>query len=357
MTTQEKINLLNEQFTAVGIPVASQITSENFGDVFSTIQALNNSQINSLIFNLLKVNEQRVFKNIFTAENNDFRTLLINAPKTGWTLEDYFIEVNEGMETLFGETDGSEVADVLYSTYEDKVRYRAHIESFEKMFSTTVDLEKLPKSFIGVRQYDNFYDGKVGNLHNSAEIYLEKEVIIPHLKSIISAGDVRYRMTDGAVHSYDVNTANGLKDLIANLNTVKRGFTQPTNLYNKDAVLSITQNPEEDIVLVCKQSIIDRINAFIIAGAFHEDRLELPKKKIIIPEDMDLGKIGGKDVHFLMFDKKGVPVSITWWETTVNEQMRTAGKLNFFHTVKGKKGYDTFLNMYAFCGETLANFQ
>lgn len=357
MTTEQKINLLNEQFSAVGIPLANQITAENFGEVFATIQALGNDQINSLIFNLLKVNEQRVFKNIFTAENNDFRTLLINAPKTGWTLEDYFIEINEGMDTLFNEKDGSALADKLYSTYEDKVRYRAHIESFEKTFATTVDLEKLPKSFIGVRQYDNFYDAKVGNLHNSAEIYLEKEVIIPHLLSIVENGDIKYRMSEGAVHSYDVNTANGLKELIANLNTVRVGFTQPTNLYNKEGIMSITANADEDIVLVCKQSLIDRINAFVIAGAFNEDKLELPKNKIIIPEDVVMPKIDGKTLHFAMFDKKGVPVSITWWETVPNENMRPAGKINYFHTVKGKKGYDTFLNMYGFFGEDLVNFQ
>lgn len=356
LTTQEKINILNDQFKAVGVAEDLQINQENFGDAFATIQALTADQINSLVFNLLKVNEQRVFKNIFTAENNDFRKLLIDAPKTGWTLEDYFIEVNEGMNTLFGETDGSALAKALYDTYEDKVRYRANIKSFEKMFPTTVDIEKLPKSFIGARQYDSFYDAKIGNIHNSAEIWLEKNVIIPHLKEIISDGNVRYRTTsEGELYSYDVNTANGLKELIANLNTVRKGFFQPTNLYNKDAVLSISSN-EDDIFLVCKQSIIDRINAFIVAGAFNKEELELPKNKIIIPEDMDLGQINGKDVHFFMFDKKGVPVSITWWETTTNN-IRTAGKQNYFHTVKGKRGYDTFLNMYAFCGETLVNFQ
>ncbi|MBO7731122.1 MAG: hypothetical protein J6S67_01165 [Methanobrevibacter sp.] len=86
--------------------------------------------------------------------------------------------------------------------------------------------------------------------------------------------------------------------------------------------------PEDGLVLVLKQGIMPSIEVQVQAGAFHQDKVALPTKIVVVP---DLGS-ADEDVYGILLDARGVRCHNTY--RAVRENVNGEGDfLNmFFHT-------------------------
>ena len=86
--------------------------------------------------------------------------------------------------------------------------------------------------------------------------------------------------------------------------------------------------PENGLVLLIKQGIMPNLEVQTLSGAFHENKLALPMRVVVVP---DLGN-ASSDVYAVLFDERGVRLHNTY--RAVRENLNGDGDfLNmFFHT-------------------------
>ena len=101
--------------------------------------------------------------------------------------------------------------------------------------------------------------------------------------------------------------------------------------------------PENGLVLVMKQGILPNLEVNTFAGAFHEDKVALPTKVVIVPD------FGGADadIYGILLDARGVKLHNTY--RAVRENLNGDGDfLNmFFHTENtAHASRNTFVRVY-----------
>ena len=351
LTTEQIVDLMNEAKVNVGFPADQLISKENYEQAIENISQMSVDQINALVNQMYLVAEQRGYQNIWTPDKNPYRRFLRELRDTGgWTIMDYMFEILEGITPYWNEQyTNEEVLEGLVKDYEQKIRVKYHYTPFEKQFPTTINEKDYGKYFLSAYTMNSFVNGKIANLSNSAEVWLEKSILIDELKQMIADRDVVFKK------GYEPNSSVGIKHMIEDIQTVHTAFSQPTSLYNKDGVISITPSDEFKFLFV-KSSLLNRLKVYIESGAYNLDKVLLPQDIIEVPEDMDLGVDDqGKPVLALLVDRRAIVMGIRTWRIT---NFFVANKLrrNYFLSVEGLRGHNTFINAVAFSGEPLGVF-
>ena len=344
--TKQTFDMLNEAVKLSGIEGLGEITQENI----NTLLQLPDAQLQTIINNLYLVSEQRGFQNLWSSEDNPFREFLFDMKNNGWTIQDYMIDILEGMTPYWDESyTDAQVAEGLVKDYEQKFESAFHMTPFSKQFATTINEKDYSKYFYPY-SLQSFVDMKINNLPSSAEIYLEKQVLIDEVKQMITDTDVIVK--DG----YDPNSDIGIKHMIEDMKTVYKSFKQPTNMYNKRGVISIT--PSEDMIFTfMKPSTMERLKVYVNSAAYNLDEVMLKGRVIFIPEDMTLGTDGsGNEILAMILDRRALVVGLRTWKMR-DFEIPNKLRRNYFLSIEGIRGHNDFINAVAFKGAKIANFQ
>lgn len=344
--TQKTFDMLNEAIKISGLEGLDTITQENINKLLQ----LPDAQLQTIINNLYLVSEQRGFQNLWSSEDNPFREFLFDMKNNGWTIQDYMIDILEGITPYWDESyTDSQVAEGLVKDYEQKFETSFHMTPFSKQFATTIDEKDYTKYFYPYA-LQSFVDMKINNLPSSAEIYLEKQVLIDEVKQMITDNDIIVK------DSYDPNTDIGIKHMIEDMKTVYKSFKQPTNLYNKRGVISIT--PSEDMIFtLMKPSTMERLKVYVNSAAYNLNEVMLKGRVIFIPEDMTLGTDNsGNEILAVILDRRSLVIGLRTWKMRDFEISNTLRR-NYFLSIEGIRGHNDFINAVAFKGAKVANFQ
>ena len=344
--TQKTFDMLNEAVKLSGLEGLDTITQENI----TKLLQLPDAQLQTIINNLYLVSEQRGFQNLWSSEDNPFREFLFDMKNNGWTIQDYMIDILEGMTPYWDESyTDSQVAEGLVKDYEQKFETSFHMTPFSKQFATTINEKDYSKYFYPY-SLQSFVDMKINNLPSSAEIYLEKQVLIDEVKQMITDNDVIVK------DSYDPNSDIGIKHMIEDMKTVYKSFKQPTNMYNKRRVISIT--PSEDMIFTfMKPSTMERLKVYVNSAAYNLDEVMLKGRVIFIPEDMTLGTDGsGNEILAMILDRRALVVGLRTWKMR-DFEIPNKLRRNYFLSIEGIRGHNDFINAVAFKGAKVANFQ
>ena len=134
--TQKTFDMLNEAVKLSGIEGLAEITQQNI----TTLLQLPDAQLQTIINNLYLVSEQRGFQNLWSSEDNPFREFLFDMKNNGWTIQDYMIDILEGMTPYWDESyTDAQVAEGLVKDYEQKFESSFHMTPFSKQFATTIN--------------------------------------------------------------------------------------------------------------------------------------------------------------------------------------------------------------------------
>lgn len=343
--TQKTFDMLNEAIKLSGLEGLDTITQENI----TKLLQLPDTQLQTIINNLYLVSEQRGFQNLWSSEDNPFREFLFDMKNNGWTIQDYMIDILEGMTPYWDESyTDSQVAEGLVKDYEQKFETSFHMTPFSKQFATTINEKDYSKYFYPY-SLQSFIDMKINNLPSSAEIYLEKQILIDEVKQMITDNDVIVK------DSYDPNSDIGIKHMIEDMKTVYKSFKQPTNMYNKRGVISIT--PSEDMIFTfMKPSTMERLKVYVNSAAYNLDEVMLKGRVIFIPEDMTLGTdTSGNEILAMILDRRALVVGLRTWKMR-DFEIPNKLRRNYFLSIEGIRGHNDFINAVAFKGAKVANF-
>lgn len=344
--TQKTFDMLNEAVKLSGLEGLDTITQENI----TKLLQLPDAQLQTIINNLYLVSEQRGFQNLWSSEDNPFREFLFDMKNNGWTIQDYMIDILEGMTPYWDESyTDSQVAEGLVKDYEQKFETSFHMTPFSKQFATSINEKDYSKYFYPY-SLQSFIDMKINNLPSSAEIYLEKQVLINEVKQMITDKDVIVK------EGYDPNSDIGIKHIIEDMKTVYKSFKQPTNMYNKRGVISIT--PSEDMIFTfIKPSTMERLKVYVNSAAYNLDEVMLKGRVIFIPEDMTLGTDSqGNEILAMILDRRALVVGLRTWKMR-DFEIPNKLRRNYFLSIEGIRGHNDFINAVAFKGAKVANFQ
>ena len=344
--TQKTFDMLNEAIKLSGLEGLDIITQENI----TKLLQLPDAQLQTIINNLYLVSEQRGFQNLWSSEDNPFREFLFDMKNNGWTIQDYMIDILEGMTPYWDESyTDAQVAEGLVKDYEQKFESSFHMTPFSKQFATTINEKDYSKYFYPY-SLQSFVDMKINNLPSSAEIYLEKQVLIDEVKQMVTDNDIIIK------EAYDPNSDIGIKHMIEDMKTVYKSFKQPTNMYNKRGVISIT--PSEDMIFtLMKPSTMERLKVYVNSAAYNLNEVMLSGRVIFIPEDMTLGTdTQGNEILAIILDRRSLVVGLRTWKMRDFEIPNTLRR-NYFLSIEGIRGHNDFINAVAFKGAPVANFQ
>ena len=346
---EDYLSLLNAANKTLGY-FNEEITSDTIG----VITSLSEEQQKALFNQMYLVAEQRGHENIFSAEKNSFRSFIVDAGEFGWTIQDYMLEVLDGVTPQWrvGSYTDAEQAENLVKDYEQNIKSSFHYKPFANQFPTTIRDYEYKKSFYPSK-FGAFVSRKIGMLNTSAEIYLQNSVLIDEIMDMATSGHMVIK------NGHTLNNSNGILSMLEDVKTTYEGFMQPNSIYNADGVISIT--PYEDLIyIICKASALNRIKVREYSGAFNLEQMKLDGRIIIIPEDYEVPKVttdnGDEEPLFFVVDRRAIVVGVKLWKMGtfyVPNQYKT----NHWLGVEGIRGHNKFINAVAFTGEEFGNFQ
>lgn len=347
----EYIRMLNQANKNLGIVMKDGQPLEITAETIEVIQSLSDEQQRALFNQMYLIAEQRGHENIFTADKNSFRTFLIDSiGDFGWTIEDYMLEVLEGVSPQWVNDNSYtdiQQAENLVKDYEQKVRMKFHSTPFRRQFPTTIRDIEYRKYFYSSR-FGPFVDRKIGMLNTSAEIWLQNSVLIDEVKLMCQNKDVVVKK------GYSINNANGILKVLEDVKSDHIGFTQANQSYNADGVISIT--PSTDLIyLIMKASYYERMKVRTFSGAFNLEQMNLNGQIIFVPEDYDLGTVDGEQVLMVQLDRRSIVIALKLWKMGVF-YVANQYKTNHWLGVEGIRSHNTFINAVAYTGEPYGNF-
>lgn len=347
----EYIKMLNQANKNLGIVMKDGQPLEITAETIEVIQSLSDEQQRALFNQMYLIAEQRGHENIFTADKNSFRTFLIDSiGDFGWTIEDYMLEVLEGVSPQWVNDNSYtdiQQAENLVKDYEQKVRMKFHSTPFRRQFPTTIRDIEYRKYFYSSR-FGPFVDRKIGMLNTSAEIWLQNSVLIDEVKLMCQNKDVVVKK------GYSINNANGILKVLEDVKSDHIGFTQANQSYNADGVISIT--PSTDLIyLIMKASYYERMKVRTFSGAFNLEQMNLNGQIIFVPEDYDLGTVDGEQVLMVQLDRRSIVIALKLWKMGVF-YVANQYKTNHWLGVEGIRSHNTFINAVAYTGEPYGNF-
>lgn len=347
-TLADALEILNTAYTALGYGVGNnpaEITAENL----ETIGALPESQINPLFHEINRILSERWFSNSLNESAKGlFRFLIRNDGGHGFGIIDRFVNL---IESTPYPTSGADIAADLVTAASSPVDVKRFTEPYQPgRYKGTIRRQELRK-FLTPEGLVRYVTWITNNLFQSAELGI-MQAIAGMIKTAIEAEQVV------AVTNVDMNTENGLVQLVEDMMTAVDAFHQPTTLFNVAERLINTPD-NEDVVIITTPSRWNRVRAHLLSDRYHLDQLYVDGRVIFAPEGTDLGVLEviedgetvEKPVQFVICDARAWVIEITTWELRPFE-VSNMNYLNEFLHVEGVKGsVPVFSNAIAFAGE------
>ena len=356
-TLKEGVDIINESLKAIGytdfeIDTTDDTTMTEGLEKLGTLPA---EQVNPILNQMNLVLQTRNYAAMFSAEDNPFRAFVIDLIESGFGIEDIFHELIEGTSPQWDKSaTGEEKADKLFSYDNNKIHKTFHIVNDANQVKTTIDMRNYKKLFtpFGVT---HFMDTKIANLSYSMEVWL-LDKIIEVAKLMID--NQRCIFKEGM----DLNTIQGVANACELIRATTSGFTTINSLYNYGVYDTSTQSfrsvrtitkRAEDIYIITTPENFERLKVQGYSNAFNLSEFELKNRVIYAPAGTDLGESPtGEEVLFLALDRRTLVIGINFWKGS-SQYIATSFETNNFLTAEILKGYNTFFNCVAFCGDSV----
>lgn len=347
-TLLEACQIVNQSLRNIGYDYQIDTTSnETMTDGLNQVGAFPSTQLNQIMEQMNLVIQFRNFGTMFNAEKNPFREFLTNLSETGFGIEDLYQEIIGGVTPFWDEmyTDAQR-AENLVGYEPNNIHKKFHTTPFSKQFKTTVDARNYNKVFTpyGVTRY---IDVRIANLSWSAEVYLQNTAI-ELIKTMVN---------DNAITIFNgnnVNTDEGIKKVVEDIRSITSDMLKPSDRYNVDGVLSIT-NSKDDLFIVTTSEYIERLRVHGYANAFNLSEFEVKGRIIYAPNGSDFGEVGGEKVQFVILDRRAIVLGIRYWLAS-SRFVENSHWVNHWLTVEGIQGYNTFINAVALTGVEITDF-
>ena len=301
------------------------------------------AQLNKYIDGINLVLEQRTFRNIFNSDKNPIRKFFRDIGRYGFGIKDIMSEFIDGVVPMWDESNtDEEVLKDLVSYAEDKLLKKYHEDKMEKQFKASIDEREYSKMFTDYG-LPRFIDSKIANLPASAEYWLLGQVT-ELIKTMVDNGDI---VVDSG---YELQTVQGIKNTVEKVRSIVEGVQMPTNLYNKEGIVTLCD--KEDVFIFTTPDILERVRVQDLAGAYNLDLANLPGNLVLLPNGTDMGTNAedSKDALFVIMDRRALVLGIRTWRMT-NFLVPNTLKHNNWLSVEGLKSYNTFMSAVAICGD------
>lgn len=355
-TATQAAEIMNQSLADLGYDFQIDTTSgATIEQGFKAVGAYGEDQKNEL---LKQANIILVFRNygtMFNESKNPTRRFWREDMIYGGGIEDIYHEIITPVEGFWAEDYASAANDdeLALNIARDLVKY--HDSDVKKKFHTKIDRFTIPLSLTELEiskiftaeGFARYVDVKMANIQWSAEVKLQNIVIEA----------VRKMVTDNKVHiesGFDINTADGVTDIVERIQTVTDEMTNLSNTYNDDDVLTISD--EEDLFLFTTSEFINRLRVRGYANAYNLKEYALKNRVIILPKGTTFGNDSeGNPVHAILMDRRNIVLSIRYWKMRTFLPGNTDYN-NYFLKVQYLHGYNTFFNACGFSGESFVNF-
>lgn len=349
-TLKQGVEIVNESLSTLGYEYQIDTTdSSTMTAGLEAIGAYAPSQRNAIMEQMNIILQQRNYGVMFDASKNKFRTFLVGMEENGFGIEDVFHCLIDGRIPMWDNNNtAQEIAEDLVSYDTNKIVKVFHTEPSSRQFKTTIDRRNYEKVFTpyGVTRY---IDTQLANLSWSAEIWLQSQIIDVAVKMI---NDQKIKFSEGN----NLNSEQGIRNTVEALKTTVSGFLTPNSLYNYGAFNSKTDSyepvinmsdSEEDIFIITTPSYMQRLKVQGYANAYNLSQFELDGRIIYAPEGSNLGTYNGKDVAFIVIDRRALVYGIRRWDAS-SFFVPNTHNVNHWLTIEGLKGYNTLFNAVAF---------
>lgn len=341
--------VINQAYNALGYGDGNTPAEITAADL-EKIGYMPESKLNPLFHEINRVLSERWFSNSLNdSAKGLFRFLIRNEGAHGFGIVDRFVNL---IESTPYPTTGADIAADLVTAASSPVDVKRYTKPYAPgRYKGTIMRKELRKFLTpdGLVQYISWIEN---NLFQSAELGIMTE-IVGMIKAAVKAGQVV--TTTGA----DMNTENGLVQLVEDMMTSTDAFRQPTAMFN--VAERLINTPESaDVVIVTTPSRWNRIRAHLLSDRYHLDQLYVDGRVIFAPEGSDLGTITvdegletehTESVEFVVCDARAWVIEITTMEL-LPFTVANMDYLNLFLHVEGVEGsVPTFCNCIAFAGD------
>lgn len=348
LTPTEIYGILNEKMDYLGYGPGNTPSAIDDSTI-ENVAALPDSQLSVLFHEINIALVDRWFSNGLNPSSKGlFRFIIRNEGAHGFTITDRFINLIEA--TPYPQTNADIAAD-LVGRADNPIEVHKYTDKYKPgRYKGTIDAQAFRKFLTpgGLEQYSAWIET---NLFQSAEYGMMKRVA-EMMKAAVEGDHV---VLSAGV---DMNTENGLCEVVENMMTCVDAYRQPTALYNKGERLMSTPD-EADVVIVTTPSRWNRVRARLYSDRYHLDQLYISGRVIEAPEGTDLGTVTidegletehTEEVEFLVTDARGFCLEITTM-TVKDFDVANMNYLNAFLHVEGVEGsVPTFCNCVAFTG-------
>ena len=340
-TLEQAIEYVNAAQKELGWTDAPEITAENF----DTINVLPAEMKSDLLKMIILLNRQRTFAMAFDASKNKFRQFYTDLTGSGWTIQDIFVHIFDGVTPLWDNPDATpeQIAADLVAYKETELSKKYHYQAIKKVFPTSVDERTYNKVFTA-REFPRIVDMILTNDVRSAEYWLLKE-FIAEIKEMVDTGDIVYKT------GYSLNSVQTIKNFVEDLRATMEGIALPDTKYNKEGVITLAD--KDELFLVTTPEILERIKVQDLSGLFNLDKGNIPEGNIItVPNGTDLGTDpeSGKDALMVLLSDKSVVMGIKTWNKRAFAVPNTM-TLNTWLHIEGIRSHNIFMPAVAFCGD------
>lgn len=357
-TLTEGVQIVNESLRNLGYEYQIDTTSnDTMTEGLEKIGAYPPEQLNAIMGQMNLIIQARNYYVMFNAEKNPFRQFLVDMSENGFGIEDLFHEIMEGTEALWDKKGNED--DILHDlvSYDDtKIHKAFHVASASKEFKVTIDVRNYKKVFTAIA-LPRYIDTKLANMQASAEIWLQK-VGIDIVKEMISKGDIIFST------GYDINTGDGVRNMVESIKSTVGGFLTPCNQFNKGvydpesqsyrSLLQMT-NSKNDIFIITTPENMERLKVQGYANAYNLSQFELDGRIMYVPAGTELGEYGGEKVLFVAIDRRALVIGLKYWLGS-SKFIENVHRVNHFLLVEILKGYNTYFNAVAFTGASVDDF-
>ena len=364
LTAVQCAQIINQSLSDLGYDYQIETTNDTtIKEGLEKVGSFAPSQRNAIMEQINLVVQNRNYGVMFDSSKNKFRDFLVDMTENGFGIEDIFHELIDARAPLWdGNATSEEIVKDLVSYDDNKIYKEFHTEPFSAQFKCTIDKRNYDKVF-SMQGISRYIDTKLGNLSWSAEYYL-MQVVVGIVQKMIADGNI----VESTGH--DINTKEGVDNIVEDIKTSISGFKTPTNLYNKGAkvynplthnvefkkVINMT-NSDSDIFLVTTPENFNRIKVQGYSNAFNLSQYEIEGRVLFVPAGTSLGtNSSGEKALFALVDRRAIIVGIkTWFGSSF--YVSNTGVTNQWLTLEGVKGYNTFFNAIAFFGDSVDMYE
>ena len=340
--------VINQAYNALGYGDGNTPAEITAADL-EKIGYMPESKLNPLFHEINRILSERWFSNSLNdSAKGLFRFLIRNEGAHGFGIVDRFVNL---IESTPYPTTGADIAADLVTAASSPVDVKRYTNPYAPgRYKGTIMRKELRKFLTpdGLVQYISWIEN---NLFQSAELGIMAE-IVGMIKAAVEAGQVVTKTES------DMNTENGLVQLVEDMMTCVDAFRQPTAMFN--VAERLINTPESaDVVIVTTPSRWNRIRAHLLSDRYHLDQLYVDGRVIFAPEGSNLGTITvdegletehDESVEFVICDARAWVIEITTMEL-LPFTVANMDYLNLFLHVEGVEGsIPTFTNAIAFTG-------